>query len=127
MKNIVAVLSLAVSLPLGAQEFSMSAEDIAAMQKRALEAEACMAKIDQGHLLELQAEGEQKLSEITALCNAGKRNEAQSTAIGYGKSVMADPVMKELQACLGLMNMVVPQATWAELERDDTPTHVCDL
>ena len=127
MNKWVSLLAVVACLPLAAQEFSMTAEEIAAMQKKAAEAQACMAKIDQGRFQELQADGEQKLSEISALCKAGKRNEAQSMAVAYGKAVMADPMVKELQACLGLIKLEIPQATWADLEQEDTPTHVCDL
>ncbi len=127
MQRIFGIVALLAAASLSAQELNMTAEDIAAMQKQAQEAQACMEKIDQDRLQQLQTEGEQQIAKVNGLCNAGERDQAQKLAIGYARALMDDPLMKEMQACLGLIKMVLPQSIWAELEKEDTPAHVCDL
>ena len=127
MCRVAMLLLLTVAVPLAAQDINLTADDIAAMQKQAGQAQACLAKIDQSRLQELQAQGEKQMEEVTALCQAGKRDEAQATAIKFARALMADPLMQEAQSCIGLISMTLPQSMWTELEKEDTPAHVCEL
>ena len=100
--------------------------NIKKMMQQAQAMQVCMANIDQQELDALRVEGEKFAAEIQSLCKAGKRDEAQATAITYGKQVVNEPVMQELKECAGMASMMIPQTMWAELENEDTQAHVCN-
>ena len=128
MKNILIAVALLMAVPLCAQDFSnMDQAQIEGFMKQAQAMQVCMANIDQQELETLRVEGEKFAAEIQALCKAGKRDEAQATAITYGKQMVDEPVMQELKECAGMASMMLPQAMWAELENDDTQAHVCNM
>jgi hypothetical protein len=120
---------LLAAVPVIAQDWgSLDQDKINQMMQQGQAVQACMAEIDQSELERVQAEGEAMLNEIRSMCSAGKRGEAQSQAIVYGKEMVDEPVVKELQACVGLAGMSIPAATWSQLEdTDKAPAHVCDM
>ena len=128
MKNILIAFALLMAAPLCAQDFSnMDQAQIEGFMKQAQAMQVCMANIDQQELETLRVEGEKFAAEIQSLCKAGKRDEAQATAITYGKQMVDEPVMQELKECAGMASMMIPQTMWAELENDDTQAHVCNM
>jgi DNA polymerase/3'-5' exonuclease PolX len=127
MKNRLIAVALLMAAPLYAQDFSnMDQAQIEGFMKQAQAMQVCMADIDQQELDALRVEGEKMASDIQALCKAGKRDEAQATAITYGKQMVNEPVMQELKECAGMASMMIPQTMWAELENEDTQAHVCN-
>ena len=129
MKKLATAALIGLSGIAAAQDFGgFDQKKMEALARQAQEAQACMAKIDEAELKRVQAAGEAKAEEVRALCSAGKRAEAQEAAVAYGKQVVEEPVVKQMQACAGLMDLSIPQAAWAQLEDSDTTkAHVCDL
>jgi hypothetical protein len=127
MKNSLIAVALLIAAPLYAQDFSnMDQAQIEGFMKQAQAMQVCMADIDQQELDALRVEGEKMASDIQALCKADKRDEAQATAITYGRQMVNEPVMQELKECAGMASMMIPQTMWAELENEDTQAHVCN-
>lgn len=127
--SLLSVGMLLSAAPLLAQDWgNLDQDKINQMMQQGQAVQACMAEIDQAELERVQAEGEAMLNEIRGMCSSGKRAEAQSQAIVYGKEMVDEPVVKELQACVGLAGMSIPAATWSQLEdTDKAPAHVCDM
>ena len=118
-------LSLFTSICLADQ--SMSEEQMA---QQAQAAQECFAKIDQSNFAALEAKGKEMESEIKALCAAGKRDEAMSTAMKYGKEFNASAEMKEIRKCSELMkgmmaNMPTPYMP-PDIDEDNEDRHICD-
>ncbi len=108
----------------------MSEEQMQQMMQQAQAAQACFEKIDQSKFKELETKGKQMESEIKALCTAGKRDEAEKTAIKYGMEMNNDPALQEMKKCgemmqgmMGQMESFMPSIPEVN-ENDDS--HLCD-
>jgi len=107
---------------------SLDAAKIQAMMEQAEIVQACMAKVDQSQLQNLQAAAEEKGTQIDALCQAGKRDEAQAQAVAYGQQIINEPLVRELQSCVGIPDLTLPLALWAQAGKDgSSDSHVCSL
>ncbi len=100
------------------------------MMQQAKAAQECFAKIDQSNFEALEARGKGMESEIRALCSAGKRDEAMSIAIKYGKEFNASAEMQDIRKCSELMqymmaNMPKPYMPLG-IDDDGDSGHVCD-
>ena len=128
MKYVISLIVLVLPCFAGAQDFqNMSPEEREAMMAKVQETQACLQAIDQSDLDALQSRIESMAGEVKGLCKAGKRSEAQSTAIEYGKDMIADPTLNAMRECVAKMGQTIPQAAWAELEdSEDAPHQVCD-
>jgi hypothetical protein len=101
---------------------------IQAMMEKAQIVQACMAKVDQTKLQNLQAAAESKGGEIDVLCQEGKLVEAQAQAVAYGQQLIKEPLVKEMQDCVGIVDLTLPLALWAQTGSDGTAdSHVCNL
>ena len=126
MKKVIGVLIGVLPLMTVAQDWGDFDPD--KMARQAQEMQSCMAKIDQADLERLQADAEQQADEIQSLCKAGKRDAAQAAAIKYGKQLLAEPSMQQLQKCASVVEaMDLPQVGWADLAEGSSNRHVCDL
>lgn len=76
-----------------------NAEQLLEMQQQALEMQGCIAGIDHDALEKLRVEGEAVTREVQALCDAGKRNEAERAARAYGKRVVGSPAVAAIRKC----------------------------
>lgn len=130
MKYYLVIFLLLMPAALFAQNpFGMSPESMQNMMQKAQQVQACVAKIDQGKLKELQAKSERMSQEVKNLCLAGKRDEAQKTAIGFGKEVASDTTMQQMRECGEIAKDALPMfgdsiKTYDEKEYADK--HVCD-
>lgn len=107
---------------------SLDAAKIQAMMEQAQIVQACMAKVDQTQLQNLQVAAETEGTEIDALCQEGKHSEAQAQAVAYGQQLIKDPLVKEMQECVGVMDLTLPLALWAQAATDPAAdSHVCRL
>jgi TolA-binding protein len=140
MKNSIALIMLLFASQLLAQDIdqelpasiipdlsNMDQQQLQGMMQQVQAMQACVAKIDQQKLEVIRKESEQITADIKSMCAAGERDAAQSKAIAFGKKTVNEPVMLELQACAGIMNLSIPQSAWAELENENTQVHVCNL
>lgn len=89
-----------------------------------MEMQKCMANIDQSRLEAMSAKAEAMHGEIKALCDAGKRDKAQSTAIRYGQEMSNSPVMQEMKQCGEMARQMMQQMPMTE--KDFENRHVCD-
>jgi len=105
----------------------MSEAQMQQMMKQAEAMQTCMAKVDQSSLKALEVKGKKMQSEIKALCAAGKRDKAMSTAIEYSMQMKNEPALKEMSQCGEMMQEMLPKP-YSPIEEGDNgkPTHVCD-
>ncbi|MBT2991222.1 MAG: hypothetical protein KME65_19855 [Candidatus Thiodiazotropha sp. (ex Ctena orbiculata)] len=108
----------------------MSEQQMQQMMLNAQKAQACFSEFDKSTFDELEAKGKKMEADIKALCAAGKRDEAMSTAMKYSKQMHNDPKMKEIRKCGEMMEGAMagmPQPymppTDEEQEKDG---HICD-
>ncbi|MCP4002271.1 MAG: hypothetical protein GY727_15280 [Gammaproteobacteria bacterium] len=125
------LVSVVMLLPLmaNAQNFgNIDPTTAALLLKQVEKAKACMDKVDQDELAVLQAEAEAKRDEVLAMCEAGKRDQAQAETIAYAEQSMQKPIVKEFQACMGVAGVTIPMLAMMQLQNPETTgTHVCDL
>lgn len=110
--------------------FAMSNEQMQQMMQQAQEAQKCFAQLDQSKFAEIEAKGRRMESEIRSLCQAGKRNEAMSSAMKFSREMHNDPHLEAVRKCGEMMQGAMAQMpqpfmppTTDELERAG---HVCD-
>lgn len=129
MKITIVALSLLLPAIASAQEIpSMNQADIENMMQNLQGMETCMQSIDKNRLDELKSGAERVESEVDALCRAGKRSQAQTRAISYGKKMADDPTMQAMMKCVepmkGMMKSV-PMMPFDEV-MENSDAHVCD-
>lgn len=105
--------------------------DSAQMQKlmeQAAVMQQCMEDIDQASLDAMRVKGESLSREVKALCDAGKRDDAQERAIKYGREMSASPELKKMKECSAGMQDMLPQlaAMIPQTAEDGEANHVCD-
>lgn len=134
MKKWVVWTALAIPMLASGQDMSgfdlgsLDAAKIQSMLEQAEVVQACMAKADQSELQKLQIAAETKGTEIDALCQEGKHSEAQAQAVAYGQQLIKDPLVKEMQDCVGVMDLTLPLALWAQAGNDaNADSNVCKL
>ncbi|MFV1921246.1 MAG: hypothetical protein ACMZ63_01360 [Methylotenera sp.] len=105
----------------------MSPEQMQQMMKQAEAAQACMEKVDQSKLEALEVKGKKMQAEIQALCKAGKRDKAMTTAMEYSMQMKNDPALKEMSKCGEMMQGMMPKP-YSPIQEgpDGKPSHVCD-
>ncbi|MES9969585.1 MAG: hypothetical protein ABW092_06090 [Candidatus Thiodiazotropha sp.] len=123
-----AVLLLFSQISLAVQ--GMNEQQMQQMQQMMLQAQECFNKIDQSKLKELEAKGKKMETEIKALCKAGKRDKAMSTAMKYSKQMHNDPQLKEMRKCSekmqGMMEAMPQPFIPSTSEDSDEDVHICD-
>jgi hypothetical protein len=107
---------------------SMNEEQMQRMMQQAEAAQKCFANIDQSAMQDLQDSGQQMEAEIKALCAAGKRDEAMSRAMKYGKEMRDDPQLQEIRKCSEMMQGMMGQmpSPYMPPDTDEEAGHVCD-
>jgi hypothetical protein len=115
-----------------------SASDPQAMQQMMEvmgEVQACMAGVDQSKLQGLEARSNAIHSELSELCKAGKRDEAQQKGLKYALEITNDPELKKLLACGEKLKSAMaamptmpgmPAMPDMSLPQIDENNHVCD-
>ncbi len=109
-----------------AQSNSGMSEDMMKMMEQAQKAQACMQDIDTSELERLEKEGNKMEAEIKALCDSGKRDQAQDQAIAYSKEMMAMPAMKKMRECSELMRGMLPEMPFDNFEEEFENKNICD-
>ncbi|WP_321323964.1 hypothetical protein [Thiomicrorhabdus sp.] len=85
----------------------------------------CLMQVDENELLNYQSESNQLENELNTLCKQGKREEAQSKAVAFGKKITNSKAFKTIQSCTKDMekNQFMPSPpSFDELEK----YNICD-
>ncbi len=106
----------------------MTEQDMQNMVGLMQEMQQCAANIDQAELERVGTQSERFSAEIANLCAAGSRSEAQQKAIAFGKKMMKNPVVIQMQKCAEITEGL-PMGGSEESFADDfdfSDSHVCD-
>lgn len=106
------------------------ANDYQQMMEGMMQFQSCMTEtVDASYLEKMEAESEKINNQLSQLCNAGKRQEAQKFALDYTKKMLAEPNFKAMQACVTQVGNAIPgtvdQETMFNLEELEN-SHICD-
>lgn len=125
--GIIVFLSLLMSGLAQAGPGGMTDEQMQQMMHNAQKMQECMSKVDPSTFSKLEEKGKKMQAEVKALCDAGKRGEAQKKAIAYGKEMNASKEMKEMQKC-GMMagSMIQQMPIVKEKLEEGKGRHICD-
>ena len=132
MKISAIILLLLMPMVTVAQNYqNMSEEDMQKMMQQAQKMQSCMQNIDQAKLEAIDKRSSEILANIDSLCASGKRDEAQQTAISYGKEMAKDPTMQAMKKCSEMMSGemmqgMMPKTPLMDLDKDLSSRHVCD-
>ena len=125
MRKIIWLLVLTPMMAL-AQTNSGVSHDMQKMMEQAMKAQACMQGIDTSQIEDMEAQGKKMEAEIKALCDAGKRDEAQETAIAYSRELMEEPVMEKVRECSEHLRGLIPKMPFDNFEEEFENRHICD-
>jgi hypothetical protein len=118
-------LALLPAIATAADNQSMSQEDMQRMMQQAQKAALCMQNIGEDDMKKLEQRGYQFETEVRALCDSGKRVEAQKKAIEFAKDFENDPAMVQMKKCGEGLESMMPKMAIANQDNDDS-AHVCD-
>ena len=65
-------------------------------------------------------------TKIKSLCDAGKRDEAQETAIAYSRELMDKPLMVKVRQCSEHLRGMIPKMAFDNFEKEFENKHICD-
>ncbi len=103
----------------------MDSAQMQLMMENAQKMQACMSEIDASAMEAMARDAQAVQQKIKALCAAGKREQALSDAIAYGKQVNASPEMQKMQGCRQYMKGMMPKITLPDAGTKDG-SHICD-
>ena len=123
-------MSVCLLVPALAMAQQMNEQDMQKMMAQIQEMTACMQNIDQNEIKALEQDSKQFESEVKALCNQGKRDQAQQQAIEFSKKMMKAPALVTMQKCTEKMTAsmkgMMPNMDPEEIAKDSSDRHVCD-
>lgn len=125
MKKMIMLLGLLPMIAL-AQNNSGMPMDMQKMMEQAMKAQACMEDIDTSEFDRIEKEGKAMEAEIKKLCDAGKRDEAQDTAIAYSREMMKKPAMQKVRQCSEHLRGMLPSMPFDNFEEEFENKHICD-
>jgi Skp family chaperone for outer membrane proteins len=96
------------------------------MMQKLEKAQKCFSQLDQSKFKEFEAKSRKMETEIKALCAAGKRDKAMSTAMKFSKQMHSEPHLKEMQKCSELMEGAMTGMSQSIEEEQEETGHVCD-
>jgi hypothetical protein len=124
------------TLPLSLLLFSQMTSAAPGMSEQQMQmmqqAQECFSKLDQSKFGELEAKGKKMEAEIKALCKAGKRDKAMSTAMKYSKEMNDDPQLKAMRKCSEQMKGMMgdmPGSSFgssSSTKQQKKEAHICD-
>ena len=132
MKISTIIILLLIPMVTVAQNYqNMSEEDMQKMMQQMEKMQSCLEKIDQAKLDVLDQRSTQMRTKVESLCANGKRDEAQQTAISFGKEMAKDPTIQSAKKCTEMvssemMKGMMPKFPVMDLEKDVSNRHVCD-
>ena len=124
------LFSVCLLVPAMAMAQQMSEQDMQKMMANIQEMSACMQNIDQNEIKALEQDSKQFESEVKALCNEGKRDQAQQQAIEFSEKMMKAPALVTMRECTEKMTVsmkgMMPNMDPEEIAKDFSDSHVCD-
>jgi predicted lipoprotein len=96
------------------------------MMQKMMAMQQCMEGIDQNELRQLEQKARQFEAELKGLCASGKDQQAQSEAIAFSKQVMASKSLVQVRECSKIMEGMIPEIPFADLEKDYGDMNVCE-
>ena len=124
------LMSACLLFPALAMAQQMSEQDMQKMMANIQEMSACMQNIDQNEIKALEQDSKQFESEVKALCNEGKRDQAQQQAIEFSEKMMKAPALVTMRECTEKMTAsmkgMMPNMDPEEIAKDYSDSHVCD-
>ncbi len=116
-----------VSVAIQAQQSGISHEQMEQLMQQAQQMQTCMARVDQQELMALGQRVQAMEEEVSSLCQAGKRSEAQSTVIKFGIAMSRDKNVQAARECGEMMRGMMPKIDYPTSEKDFKGDHVCDV
>ena len=132
MKTSAIILLLFIPMVAVAQTSqNMSQEDMQKMMQQMQKMQSCLEQIDQAKLDALDQRSSEMQTKVESLCAKGKRDEAQQTAMSFGKEMAKDPTIQSARKCTEMvssemMEGMMPKFPMMDLEKDLSSRHVCD-
>lgn len=123
--SFIAVSALVLAGTVNAQP-GMDQQQMQQMMLQAQKMQECFAKVDQSALMALGQKAQAMESELKTLCKAGKRAEAQTTALKFGLEMAKDPNVAAAKECGGMMQGMMPKMSYPTSEKDMDGRHICD-
>jgi len=120
------LLPFVVAAPLATAQNTLNGQDMSKIMEQAQKAQACMQSIDQSKLEEIKKGSEQMETDIRALCDSDKRDEAQEKAIDYSRKMMKSEAMVKMRECTELMRGMLPEMPFDDFEEKMASSNVCD-
>ena len=105
---------------------SMNEADMQNMMQQMEQMQSCMEKVDEKELKALEKRSKQMEREVKALCNSGKRDEAQKKAIEFGQQMAKDPTMKQMAQCGEMMKPMLSEMAFTIEQKASDDSHICD-
>lgn len=112
-----------------AQLGNMTEAQMQQMMQQGLKMQECFGQIDASAMERLSERGQSVDAEITALCRAGNRDQAQSKAMAFAREMVSDPAIHAMKKCGEGMVDMLPKIVTESEDYDDLETsnrHVCD-
>lgn len=125
MNKLLILLFASMLAPLTAQAQQPGGMSQEQMQ-RMMQMQTCFAKVDQQALMALGQKAQAMETEVKKLCKAGKRGEAQSTAIKFGLAMSKDKNVQAARECGEMARGMMPQMDYPTSEKDFEGGHICD-
>lgn len=127
--NLLACLWLSLpGISLAQMPAGMDQEKMRQMMQGMQAMQSCMANVDQNEMQRFQLKAQAMHSEVKALCESGKRDEAMSTAIAFGKESAGNSALQHMQKCGQSMQGMMPPivAHTQQANHGNHPRHICD-
>lgn len=124
MKKILQLFLIMVPMGVYAQQ-GMNQADMQQMMQQAKKMEACMASVDQDALMALSEKSRAMEQEVKSLCQANKRDQAQSRAMEFGREMSANDEVNKMRQCGEMMKGMMPKIGMPTVE-EMKKSHICD-
>lgn len=127
MKRLIIFIFVTMPLASYALDFqSMNEADMQNMMQQMEQMQSCIEKVDENELKALEKRSKQMEREVKALCNSGKRDQAEKKAIEFGMEMAKDPTMKQMAQCGEMMKPMLSEMAFAIDQKAMDDSHVCD-
>lgn len=127
---IISVITVSMATFASAQQPGMSQEQVQQMMQQVQKMQACFSRVDQQALMDVGEKAKQMEAQLKSLCRAGKRDQAQTEAVEFGKSLDQDPNLLALRECgkeaQGMLDGMVPPMDFPTSEEALADNHICD-
>ena len=117
------ILLLLMSTAAIAQNYpGMNEADMQKLQKM----QSCMNDVDQEQLKALEQRQNQFDAEVNALCDSGKRDDAQKMAVLFEKEMTKNPTVQAASKCSEIAKGMMPEMPFMNQDENPSNQHVCD-